>query len=203
MGGFNVSVPKITWTGTAGSPTIQNAAAANATLNITGSSASNFNGVIMNGTGGGTLGLTVSGSGSLALSGVNLYTGDTNISGGGSIILSSATNNISGTKNINLNNGTLNVSGITSGFTLSAAQTLSGVGTVTGPLNAAGFSTINPGINGVGTLNVSALTLNANSILNFQLGGTANNLISVLNANGLTLNGCEVRSTSTSSIRAI
>jgi autotransporter-associated beta strand protein len=99
--------------------------------------------------------LTVAG-GILALAGTNTYTGDTLVSAG---TLTLTNNGTLGTTNITVASGaTLNVSAHAgSGWTLGAAQTLKGNGTVSGSLTNAG--TLAPGI-GIGALTVSGnLTL--------------------------------------------
>ena len=106
---------------------------------------SNFAGVISDGSGSPTF-VTKVGSGTLTLSGANTYTGPTTVSV-----------------------GTLLVDGaITSATTVNAGAVLGGSGSVNAAINNAG--TISPGEGGTaGTLQITNLTLNNNSSLNFIL----------------------------------
>lgn len=111
------------------------------------------------------------GTGTLTLSGANIYTGPTTVS-----------------------SGTLNVTGsLASGSAVRVIGTLTGTGTVAGTVDASG-GTIAPGDGGPGTLTTGALTLNNYSVLNFELGTSRDsirvngNLIldGTLNVNALT-----------------
>ena len=106
---------------------------------------SNFAGVISDGSGSPTF-ITKVGSGTLTLSGANTYTGPTTVSA-----------------------GTLMVDGaITSATTVNAGAILGGSGSVNAAVSNAG--TISPGDGGTsGTLQITNLTLNDNSTLNFIL----------------------------------
>ena len=106
---------------------------------------SNFAGVISDGSGSPTF-VTKVGSGTLTLSGANTYTGATTISA-----------------------GTLLVDGsITSATSVNAGATLGGNGSISAAVSSAG--TISPGAGGTaGTLQITNLTLNNNSSLNFIL----------------------------------
>ena len=173
----------------AGTPMIQNANATPAVLTVNGATPSTFNGTIQNGTGGGSLGLTIAGPASLTLSGSNTYTGNTTISGGGKLILTGASN-IAASNTINVGAGsTLSVSGLTSGFSVASAQTLGGNGTIIGSVNLAANAVLAPGMTGVGTLTMDGLTLNPNSTTNFEFSGGLNDLLVVNNSGGLVING--------------
>ncbi len=68
-----------------GTAVVRNAggsAVGNATLTLVGTASTSFAGTIIDGTGGGTLGLTKNGSGTQTLTGTNTFTGATKISGG-------------------------------------------------------------------------------------------------------------------------
>ena len=108
-------------------------------------------------------------NGMLILSGANLYTGDTSVAG-----------------------GELRVSGsLTSSVTVESGATLSGTGTVAAVQAAAGAN-VAPGAS-AGTLSTGSMTLNATSVLNFELnapgtvGGSVNDLIQI--SGDLTLDG--------------
>ncbi|HZF14706.1 MAG TPA: autotransporter-associated beta strand repeat-containing protein, partial [Steroidobacteraceae bacterium] len=115
--------------------------------------------------------LTQQGSGILALTGASTYTGATTVSA-----------------------GTLQVDGSlgNTATTVQSGATLSGIGSIAGPVTVLGGGHIAPG-DSPGTLSVGTLTLNAGSILDYELntpnvvGGASNDLLLV---NGdLTLNG--------------
>jgi autotransporter-associated beta strand protein len=134
-----------------------------------------FGGVIRNTAG--TLAVTKTGTGTLTLSGTNTYSGDTTVTGGTLAIAGSGT--IANTPRIQINTAAaLDVSGITgTTFTLGAAQTLAGNGTVvTGgkTVNLAG--TLAPGAS-PGTMTQDGGTMQ------LAVGGDYN--WQILNANGV------------------
>ena len=98
-------------------------------------------------------GMTKNGAGTLTLSGTNTYTGTTTINAG-RVALGSA-GSIASSRSIAVAGGALfDVSAVSGGFTLGAAQTLSGSGTVNGVITNRG--TIAPGASGTtGTLALS------------------------------------------------
>jgi autotransporter-associated beta strand protein len=102
------------------------------------------------------------GSGTVALSAINTYTGNTTINAG-TLALAGA-GSIGASALIALNNGTtLDVSGRADQMlTLNSGQTLQGIGSVKGQLNALAGSTLSPGVP-IGTMLVQG---------NITLGGT-------------------------------
>lgn len=157
--------------GTAG--TIQ-AAKASTTghLTVSGSTNGTFSGTIINGNG--TVRLTKAGSGTLALTAVNTYTGTTAISGG--TLLISGAGSINGTSGIALSGGQLVQN---SSVALAAPITwtggaVSGTGTISGDLLASGggAKALNPG-NSPGKLTVSGdVTLDSLTTVNIEINGT-------------------------------
>ena len=122
---------------------------------------STFDGVIQNGSGGGssTTHVVKSGSGILTLSGVNSYTGTTVISNG--VLALTGTGSIDSSTTINLFAGSsLDVSGRGDGtLALGSAQTLRGNGTVLGSLDNSGGGKISPGAAAgqIGKLTITSL----------------------------------------------
>ncbi len=98
-------------------------------------------------------GLTKNGAGTLTLSGVNTHTGTTTINAG-TLALSSS-GSLANSRNSSVAGGALfDVSAVAGGFTLGAAQTLSGSGSVNGAVAINGM--IAPGNSGIiGTLTLS------------------------------------------------
>jgi autotransporter-associated beta strand protein len=112
-----------------------------------------FSGVIQNPTGMDltTYTVTKSGLGTVVFSNANTYTGNTTISGGTLKLTGSGA--IASSPIIDVALGSFfDVSTVTGGYTLGAAQTLKGNGTVIGPMTAAG--TVSPGAS-IGTLTVT------------------------------------------------
>jgi fibronectin-binding autotransporter adhesin len=137
---------------------------AGATIDTQGFAVSTASGIT------GTGGLTKLGTGNLTLGGTNTYAGTTTVSAGGLTV-----------------NGSL-----AGGVVLADGTQLGGSGVIAGPVSVGTGVTINPG-NSPGTLTLGTLTLNATSILNFELstpnvvGSGLNDLI-VVNGD-LTLDG--------------
>ena len=134
---------------------------------------------------GGSGALVKNGPGSLQLSGVNTYTGNTLINAG---TLALASGSLASPLITVVSNATLDVSALGS-FTLATGQTLGGNGTVAGYTAAGNGSTLAPGGAGVrGTLSFSSdLALNSGGAASFDLGtdttpgGGTNDLIVVGN----------------------
>jgi len=122
---------------------VTNSQATPATLTINQSTNSTYNGKIT-----GNLALTKQGTGTLTLSGVNTYTGDTDVQQG-TLALSHDTsnNNIATSPLVRVAQGaTLDVTGLNgSQLVLASGQTLKGNGTVNGNLGVAAGSTIAAG----------------------------------------------------------
>ena len=99
-------------------------------------------------------GLTKKGSGSLTLSAVNAYTGNTTINAG--TLALSGTGSIGNSAVISVTNGaTFNV--LPGGFTVGSGKMLRGAGTVgVGAVSVASGGTLAPGDNGIGTLTLAA-----------------------------------------------
>ncbi len=123
--------------------------AATLTVNATGTSSSTFAGVIADGTGGGALALTKSGSGALTLAGVNTYTGGTTV-GAGTLELAPSGQLPAG-----------------SSVMVTGSGVLSGTGRANGAVTVGGGGTISPGSNTVGAIGI--LTVGSAA---FQPGGT-------------------------------
>jgi autotransporter-associated beta strand protein len=105
--------------------TVTNSSADASTLTIQSTADHTFSGVIENGSGGGTVALVKSGSHTLTLSGINSYTGDTTVNGGG-----------------------LNVTGAlgASNLNVASVSTLTGDGSIAGNVTLAGI--LKPGQGG-------------------------------------------------------
>ena len=182
-------------------PVVENASTTAATLTLNNSSNYSYRGVIQDGTGGGTLSLTKSGTGTQTLTGANSYTGGTLISGGilavntdtalgatsglltiGNGKLEAAATIASSTRNIAVTDTASSIM-VDTGFTYTEAGVISG----TGSLNKEGKGTMQ--ISGTantysGGTNISAGLLDVTATSGTPLGQNLNtNNISV-NAGG-------------------
>jgi len=147
------------------------------TINVGGNNSSSiFDGSL---TGSGSLLKT--GAGTLALSGINSFSGTATISSGTLAV----TGNGALASSINLagNSPVLDVSGLSGPFLMPAGKILSGVGLVNGNLAFDAVSALSPGNNGIGTVTVLGnLTLNNSSSNLFELSSSAtdaNDLVQV------------------------
>ena len=156
LNGHNVQINGLTGSANA---TIDNTTAGSCVLTVGNNDQSGtFAGVIKNTSG--TLALTKTGAGAMTLSNTNTYTGVTIISNG--TLAASCSWAISNSPTISIVAGaTCDVSAVSGGYTLGAAQTLKGNGTVAGTLAALG--TVSPGFS-PGTLNVTGNYTNSGTL---------------------------------------
>ena len=122
----------------------------------------------------GTGSLVQKGAGTLTLNATNTYTGATVISTGTLALGSSGS--ISSTSGVAVASGaTFDVSAV-SGYTLggSSAQTLSGYGTVNGPITIGATGTVHPSAGAIGTMTfTSGLTATSGATFSFNINSTA------------------------------
>ena len=168
----------------------------NSNLSVTVSNAANtlnIGGAIGDGGTGKTL--TLSGAGTLNLSGANTYSGLTTVSSGalnitgtvaGALTVSAGSASVGSNGLLSgaaiVNGGTLNANGLlNSTVTIGSAGTLTGSGTIGGLLTLnSGASTINLKNGSDGTLTLSnGLTLNGGNSLEFDLGGGSSDSIAL------------------------
>ena len=115
LNGVSVTVSGLTTSAIVGTPVVQDGNAAGATLTVNNSAANTFAGTLQDGPGGGSLGLTKSGGGTLMLSGNNTFTGGLSIQAG-TLRAGSATALGSTANNVSVSNGaTLDLAGQTIG----------------------------------------------------------------------------------------
>ncbi len=139
LGGFSEGI-----NGLSGNGTVRNAAASNAALTVgEDNDSTTFSGVLEDGAGGGTLGLTKAGTGTQTLTGTNTYTGST-ILNVGNLQVGVSSTGTTGTGDVTVNGAT---------------AVLSGSGTVNGNMSVI-TGRIMPGDSGgtiIGTLNTKSL----------------------------------------------
>ncbi len=148
LNGFSTLIAGLKTNATVGTPIVENANAAAATLTVNSAFADTYAGVIQNGTGVGTLSLAKENANTLTLSGANTYTGTTTV-----------------------NSGTLLVNGTHTGagaYSVNASGTLGGSGTIDGTVTLNSGSTLSPG-NSPGTLSTGAQTWLDGGNYNWQL----------------------------------
>ena len=127
-------------------------------------------------------GLTKLDIGSLTLTNVNTYNGNTVISNG-TLVLNGA-GSINGSANIKLKSTTsiFDVSTVGGGYALASGQTLSGAGTVTGGVTVSSGATLAPGNADTGTLTINGnLTLSGNLAVTLNKSVTPSNSLCVVN----------------------
>jgi autotransporter-associated beta strand protein len=130
-------------------------------------------GAIVNGTGGATVSVYKSGSGTWTLNGANTYTGPTQITNG--VLQLGAGASIASTPTIQLSSGaTLDVAALSGGFAVGGSQTLAGIGSVSGNVTVNG--TITPGplgtlsfANGLALSGTAVMELNRTNAQNADL----------------------------------
>ncbi len=171
LNGQSISVAGLNSNATVGTPVIENGIAGSSTLTVSTAGSSSYAGLVQDGAAG-TIAITKSGTGTLALNGANTYSGGTTVS--------------AGTLKANNASGSATGSGSVS---IASGGTLGGTGTISGPVSVALGGIVAPG-NSVGTLTVGSLTAASGSIFNFEFNSTpANDRINVTTSDGLTLNG--------------
>ena len=138
----------------AGSAAIDDASATAATLTVNNSTDFVYDAALQNGTGAGTLSLTKSGPGNLALGGTNTYTGTTRVTGGTLTVgdPTFATGSFTSTT-YNVQAGTLRI-GSSTALPVAANITL-GSGANNGTLDLAGLNTTVAGLSTSGTGNAN------------------------------------------------
>jgi len=158
------------------SGTIQNNSSSSSSRLITDTTTSStFAGVIANGSGGGNVGLTKQGSGSLTLTGVSTYTGSTSVTAGRLFV-----------------NGSLG----NTPTTVQTAGVLSGTGSIGGNVTAGSGGTLSPGATfdpSYGTLSIGGnLSLLSGGLTSLGISGTAPGTFDQLATTGTTAFGGEL-----------
>lgn len=191
LNGNSVVVKSLNSNATPGTPVVQNANASPVTLSVGNSTnqSGTFAGVIKDGSGGGSLGLTKVGTGTLTLGGANTFSGATHISTGtlgathaaalattSGIILASGATLSSGVANLDISklNPANGGSGVVAGSTLLNA--IAGGGFAASPGTIYGTYQIS---NGSGTLNWTPV-LGAGSTLYYTGGGSLTTSASIV-----------------------
>ena len=117
-------------------------------------------------------GLTITGTGSLALGAANTFSGGTTVSGG-TLLATNATGSATGSGDVSVMSG----------------AALGGTGQISGAATIDFGATLSPGTTGIGTLTVGSLTISNGSSLPWNFAPANNDLVVVTNSNGLTING--------------
>ncbi|HSV15266.1 MAG TPA: autotransporter-associated beta strand repeat-containing protein [Tepidisphaeraceae bacterium] len=168
-----VTLAQLNTNATPGSAIVENGGGSAAVLTVNNTAANTFAGVLGDGTGGGSLGLTKTGAGNFTLTGANTYSGNTTI-GGGTLLANNGAGSATGSSNVAVNSG----------------GTLGGTGLISGAVTLASGGHLSPGSGGVGTLSVGSLTLNGGSQLDYDITNTSTLDKTLVTTNGgLTING--------------
>jgi fibronectin-binding autotransporter adhesin len=148
----NVVISGLTTNATVGTPVVESFSGVPVTLTVSNASPNTFAGVLQDGLGSLPLGLTVSGSSTLTLSGANTYSGPTTIDSG--VLQGGAANTFSISSAVVLGGGTLNLGGFAQSIG-SLASTAGGVVTTTG---TTGFDTLTVGSDNTSTTFSGSIT---------------------------------------------
>ena len=147
-----------------------------------GDGTTNFNGDVLDATDI-ALGFVVAGGSSavLNINGTKNYHAATIAESGTLALVDNATTN-SVPNSVTLQavspDGTLDFSGLLGGgVVLSVGQTLAGDGTFVGSVVAASGSSVSPGVDGIGTMTLPALSLEAESTINIDVDGSSSDVI--------------------------
>ena len=133
----SMTVVGLYFSGTSGTPIVENGTAGTATLTVNNAIDRTYDGTLQDG-GAGTLALTKSGAATLTLSGTNTYTGLTTVNGGTLLLDMTGTGALSATSGLTLGGGNFIIKGAPSGDT---AQTL---GALTLTTNTGSTITLDP-----------------------------------------------------------
>jgi autotransporter-associated beta strand protein len=123
--------------------------------------------VVAHGTGAATDSLAKTGSGNLTLTGANTYTGGTTVKAGKLLA-----NNTSGS-----------ATG-TSAVTVQSTATLGGTGAISGPVTLQSGATLAPGVTGIESLDIGALTVSAGATVATEINSSGSPTADVVNVTG-------------------
>ena len=186
LNGNSVAIGTLSTNATPGAPVIQNGTSAAANLTVNQGTNATYAGAIQNGTGGGSLSLTMAGPATLTLTGAATYTGSTTVTGGNLQVDTS----LSGGGNVTINGGALGGVG-----TIAGAVAVNSSGTITstaGTGNSPGTLTLTNGlvINSGGAAAFNLVNAGANDLINVTTGGVNLNSGAILEvAPNLTVGG--------------